>query len=210
MPHRAIEEYRCSISIEPMARAYNNLGVVYDNLRDVPASLEAHRKAILVDPNYVAAYCNLGKRLWDSGQQAEALLLYRKAVDLDPSFPCAVNGLAFYLAGLQQWEEAVYFFEKAQQLDADFEDVHINLARAYVQINQNEDALRNFRAHLQKHRRDYRAWSDMGFCYLISEAQAPNPSYRYAIRCFLKSLTINPVRRMTYFGLLVAMRAGLK
>ncbi len=59
---KALEHLNKAITIAPQyATAYNNLGVLYDKMNDIPREEEALQKAVSVDGHFAPALLNYGK-----------------------------------------------------------------------------------------------------------------------------------------------------
>jgi len=52
-----------------------------------------HKRAINLDPQYAAAFCNLGVALKNLGLKEEAITVYRQALQINPKMPEADNNL---------------------------------------------------------------------------------------------------------------------
>jgi cytochrome c-type biogenesis protein CcmH/NrfG len=91
----AITLYRQGLAKDPTsAEGYNLLGIAYRYryLQDKVESLrtgeiEAFRKAVALNPNYVDALLNLGQTLLDTGAKQEAVVYLKKVLELNPDHP---------------------------------------------------------------------------------------------------------------------------
>ena len=65
--------------------AHNNLGVLYDRLRDFPRSREAYRRVLAIDQEQIYAHYNLGLGHLMEGRLQEAIDEFQLALVVDPS-----------------------------------------------------------------------------------------------------------------------------
>lgn len=117
---------------------YSNLGEIYYRNGAIDKAVESLRKAIELDPGFVAAYLSLGAALTQQGRASEAIEHCAKALELDPNSDTAHYNWGVALLKLGMPDEAVVHFERATQLNPD-------LAVAYYQIGtyylRNRDAV---------------------------------------------------------------------
>lgn len=116
---------------------------------DPDAAQQAYRRAIELDPGFVAAYVNLGCLLQARGAHAAAEKVYRAAIAQLPAEPLLHFNLGIALEDLHRAEDAAHAYEKAIALDDKFADAHYNLARVHEVRGRTQDAIR----HLAQYRR---------------------------------------------------------
>lgn len=105
---------------------------------------EAYRRAVELQPRFVAAHINLG-RLYQEGHDLErAELSYRTALHHAPDDACAHFNLGVLLeecGGAAAAEEA---YRQAISCDPTFQDAHYNLALLCEAQGRKTDAIRHF------------------------------------------------------------------
>jgi len=85
-PHEANRCYRESLRLNPNnPNALNNLGTLYDSMKQFGDAAKMFRKAIGIDPNSALAYKNLGTSLLAQHQYQKGWEVYQKALALDPA-----------------------------------------------------------------------------------------------------------------------------
>lgn len=107
--------YRHAVAIDStMSKAYVNMGLAYQEVRQPSEARRALEQAIRVNPNDVLAYCHLGYLSHVNGNLSDAMAQYRKALAIDPNNPQAHYnlGLAFaeqkiFAEALKEWEIVV-------------------------------------------------------------------------------------------------------
>ena len=82
--NEALNAYDKAIEINPNdASAYNNRGLVYDNLDKNDMAIADYKKAIELNPNYGDAFNNLGKTYGRHGDYQRAVLYYDRAIEIN-------------------------------------------------------------------------------------------------------------------------------
>ena len=73
------------IKINPKdAKAYYNMGVAYEKLKDYENAINSYKKAIKINPNYDKAYYNMGVAYGKLKDYENAINSYKKAIEIDP------------------------------------------------------------------------------------------------------------------------------
>ena len=150
----AIDKLNTAVSISPDAADYTNLGWAYYNAAQVDSRVKkddaaakaklrlgkvALQKAVAMNPNYRAAYLNLGVTSTDLGEFQDAVNALKKAVELKEDWLPANNELGLAYRQLNDYENAVKYFKRATQLDDNFVAGWYNLGEAeYRRGNINE------------------------------------------------------------------------
>jgi len=57
------------------------LGLVYDNMSDHDKAIEAYKKVISLNPDFIKAYQSLGLAYESKGQRDEAVKYFKKALE---------------------------------------------------------------------------------------------------------------------------------
>ena len=97
--------------------AYSALGAIFYERNMVNQAIDALKKALEIDPNYVGAINNLGYILVETKKDVvEGVVLCRKAVQLDPDNPAYRDSLGKALFDNKLYEEAKEELEIAMKL----------------------------------------------------------------------------------------------
>jgi Flp pilus assembly protein TadD len=108
----AIEELKEVILIDPFfAKAYNALGVSYDQLREFKNAIHFYKLAIKIDPNLDYVYNNLGFSRLLSGDYDRAIDAFHKAIALDEKNERFRNNLGLAYAKKGEYELALEQFK---------------------------------------------------------------------------------------------------
>jgi Tfp pilus assembly protein PilF len=107
----AIEELKEIILIDPtFVKAYNALGVSYDQLWDFKNAIHSYKLAIKLDPNLCYVYNNLGFAYLLSGDYDPAIDAFLKAIALDEQNKRFRNNLGLAYAKKGKFELALEQF----------------------------------------------------------------------------------------------------
>lgn len=104
----------------------------------------AYKRAIVLAPDYVEPYLNLGVMLCDSGRGAEAVELYRSALRQRPDEALLHFNLAVALEDLKRNEEALAAYEECLRLAPKLADAHYNAARLHELSGHRSQAIRHY------------------------------------------------------------------
>src|SRR5262249_13935499 len=95
------------------ARLWNELGMAYDDAKDLPAAEQAFRQAAALEPRSATFHTNLGYNLLLQNKAAAAEQELRKALELNPNSSVAHNNLGVILARRGDVSEAYQQFQLA-------------------------------------------------------------------------------------------------
>lgn len=138
----AAQIYQAILRLQPLAfEPLHLLGVIALQTRQPQQSLELFAKAISVNPNVAAAYCNRGLALQALNRFAEALESFDKALAINAKFAEAYSNRAIALSAMGQNEQALASCDKALALKPDYAEAYNNRARALNALKRHAEAL---------------------------------------------------------------------
>jgi len=112
-------------------------------------AIALYEEILELDPEFAAAYINLGTINFHLRQYDRAEELYRRATVADPSYVLAYFDLGNVLDELARLDESIAAYLKAVTLSPAYADAHYNLALAYERCGQQRPALRHWRAYVK-------------------------------------------------------------
>lgn len=116
-PGGAQAEYRQALAADPkFSLAYNVLGYVELEMKQVDMALEHFRKQVELDPGNANSYDSLADGLKAKGQLNEAVEAYRKALSLNPLYISSLRGLGQLLEQTGRRDEAIQHYRNCAQL----------------------------------------------------------------------------------------------
>ena len=156
---QAAEFLQQALAIDPdYSMAWSELGRNWQNKASADQvneeegyakSLQAHNKALKLDPNNAVAYSRLGfDRLHHEGDLPAAAMLFEQALALEPGNAVVLANAASLALTLGRTEQAVTLREYAQQLDPLSSATSMGLGTAYLANDQFDKAEAIFRKAL--------------------------------------------------------------
>jgi tetratricopeptide (TPR) repeat protein len=121
-------------------------------------AISLYEEILAVDPQYAAAYINLGTIFFHQRQFGRAEELYRRATEADPSYVLAFFDLGNVLDELERLDESIASYRRAVALAPRYADAHYNLALAYERKGQGRQALRHWQYYRKLDNRG--PWAD--------------------------------------------------
>jgi tetratricopeptide (TPR) repeat protein len=110
------------------AGIYNNIGVTYLVMENLPAAVEEFKTARKLDPDHVESNLNLGYLALDSGDYALAKECFEIAVGADPGNLDAKLGLAVALRGVNDFDGASRLYDDILKADPSNQLAYFNAA----------------------------------------------------------------------------------
>ena len=123
---------------------FSNYGVILKDSGNYDEAEILQRKAIKLNPYFVAAYSNLGSLLRDIGKLNESETLLRKAIELQPNFSEAHYNLGNTLSEIFKFKEAEISFRKAIEIQPDFHEAHYNLGNILHDVGKLKEAFDSY------------------------------------------------------------------
>jgi tetratricopeptide (TPR) repeat protein len=112
-------------------------------------AIALYEEILELDPEYAAAYINLGTIQFHLRQFTRAEQLYRRATAVDPAYVLAFFDLGNVLDELERPDESIAAYSQAVALSPGYADAHYNLALAYERKGQCRPALRHWQAYVR-------------------------------------------------------------
>jgi tetratricopeptide (TPR) repeat protein len=149
---KALEHLNQAIALAPQyATAFNNLGVLYAKMNDIPHEEEALKKAVAVDDHFAPALVNYGKLCLSQKNPAQAEPLLQKAATAEPTNQETLMLLSYSAYLNRHFDAAIFSAIQAHSSGRDHPAfVHYIAGRAYQQQNQQPQALAEFQKFLQE------------------------------------------------------------
>ena len=145
----AIALLKRATEVDPKNKyAWNNLGLVYFNLRQNEPAIAAFEKQLEVNPYDEFANSNLARVYWNERKYDEAAKYFNKQLEISPLDRFAHAGLGAMYAEWHKYEQAVPELEKAASLTPDTApesgELQVSLGDAYLNLGQDDKALAAF------------------------------------------------------------------
>jgi tetratricopeptide (TPR) repeat protein len=112
-------------------------------------AIAIYEEILAIDPQYAAAYINLGTMQFHLHEYERAEELYRQATEADPGYALAFFDLGNVLDELERLDESIEAYLRAVELAPQYADAHYNLALAYERVKRHRAALKHWQAYLK-------------------------------------------------------------
>lgn len=116
---------------------------------DARAAQAAYERVVELEPDFVAAWINLGRLLHTRHDEKKAELVYRRGIQECGANPVLFFNLGVVLEDLGKIDDAIEAYQNALGEDPNMADGHFNLARLYEAQGKEQHAIR----HLGQYRR---------------------------------------------------------
>jgi protein O-mannosyl-transferase len=114
---KAMECYEKAVKIQPDAKVYSNMGMIYFQQNNLAEAQKVYEKSLEIDPRYVDGLRNLGSALAMQGKFKEAIVYFKKAIEFKPK-----EAILYFFLGSAYRDSgdpttAQQYLNKAYQLD---------------------------------------------------------------------------------------------
>src|SRR4030066_1134608 len=108
------------------------IGCNQERLQLYADAIESFKEAIIMKPDYVDAYVNLGNVYYQEGRNAEEEDSYREALRIKPGVPSLYNKIGTIFLILGENKQAINAFDNAVKIDPRNAEAYFNLGIAYL------------------------------------------------------------------------------
>ena len=131
-------------------RAYNNIGLAFNNMGKYEEAIRNYQKAIDLNPKNDGVFNNLGNALDEMGKYEEAIENYQKAVDLNPKNDTVFYNLGLAFLKVSEIDSAIEAFSAGLKLNPDNIHTAFSLLGASIRVNDPNKSKELFTALVKK------------------------------------------------------------
>lgn len=143
----SIRHFNKALELRPnFPVAQNNLGQVYLRLEQWDSAMELFRKTannVLYRTRHIA-YTNIGYIHHRRGEYGKAIESYKKALGFSRTHSPAYDNMGLAYEMLEEYELAIESYRKAIENTPEIALSHLRLARLYLKLGRNKDAVAEF------------------------------------------------------------------
>ena len=114
-------------SYTQVARTFNQKGIVHAHMKQPEAAIDAHQKAIELDPAYAKAHYDLGLVLHGTRKLDEAIASYLRGIEQTPDHIEALNNLGIACVMNRDLPRAVEYWTRALEIDKERKTILFNM-----------------------------------------------------------------------------------
>jgi tetratricopeptide (TPR) repeat protein len=148
-----------------MAEPFYTMGLIESRRQNWPGAVEMFRKAVELNKDYPAAWCNLSVACVYQGRNTEAVDAAERYAEICPGALLARKNLGSIYGACGMYEEAIEQLVAARSIDANDWVVHFWLGYLYMQVSEPNKAIPSFHESLRLHRDYALAHYDLALCY---------------------------------------------
>jgi tetratricopeptide (TPR) repeat protein len=155
-------------------------------LNSLEQKIKLYDKAIQLDDNYVAAYCERASAKDNLEKYEEAISDLNKAIELNPNSSTTYYNKGIANSNLKKHEEAILNYSKTIELDLDHIGAYSNRGIANTHLKKYESAILDFNKVIELDPNNALAYGGRGVIKAFSG------KYKEAISDYNKEIELNP------------------
>ena len=128
-------------TISPEAREQYNKGYESFEKGDFKKAIKYYKAAIVIDPDYIDAYDNLGLSFRQLGQLDSAACYYRKSIGKYPNGTLSRVNLGQVYSYKREYDNAIAVYREIIVIDSNDAEGYFGIARTYVAKEQFDSAI---------------------------------------------------------------------
>lgn len=177
------------------AECLNAIALVYSDLGRVDDAIEAYQQAILLAPDQIFPWNNLGNLYIKLERNDDALSAFHKAIEHNPADAVSWNGLGNAYFKLGRVEEASATYQKAIELAPNFVQPWNGLGNAYDRLGRMDEASEAYQKAAQLNGRSAQPWIGLGSVYFRQG------NHVGALEAYQRAIDIDPKSAPAWNGL---------
>ena len=166
--------------------AYNNLGILHNQLGQYEKAKSFYEKAIEIQPYNADAYFNLGNTFKILRQHQEAISFYEKAIKIKPNYVDAHYNLANTLRETGKYQKSIICYEKVIKINSTHIDSYNNLGILFNEFQEHQKAIDCYEKAIEINPNFAGAYNNLGNVFKdLGE-------FKKSIKYYEKTIKINP------------------
>jgi tetratricopeptide (TPR) repeat protein len=154
-----------AIKTTPGARAYISRANLYKEEKKYDLAIQCYNEAIKINIADHEAYMNRGNVYFDLNKPDLALADYKKSIEIKPNYVTALDNVGAIFGLRRQYDSALFYMNKALAINPGNISSYKNRALVNVELNRNEEAIKDFRKFLEYNPNDPDIMNMIGVCY---------------------------------------------
>ena len=129
------------------------------------AAINAHNKALEIQPNLAEVWNNRGVILTKLKRYSEAISSYNQALQIRSDYPDAWNNQGVALGKIKDYKMAVTAYDRAVDLKPDYGEAWNNRGSALIQLKKYDEAIQSYQKAADLKPDFYLIWYNQARCY---------------------------------------------
>ena len=154
-------------------------------------AIECYQRAIAIDPNYAAAYSNLGVVKQHVGRLTEAIAHYQQALEIDGNLAETASNLGSALAEAGETAGAIAQYQRALSLNPNCAEAMINLGLLREEEGKVVEACSLYQQAIQVNPDCAAAYFNLGIA-LEKQGEETGADYDRAIANYERAIELDP------------------
>jgi tetratricopeptide (TPR) repeat protein len=159
---QAVEWASQAIRKSPKPVYLTTLGAALSQLGRLDEALQVFDKAVQLEPDDAALWCELGKRLVEAARASDALLCFQHALALDPAHAEATYQTGHLLHGLGRFDEALALLDRSAELQQDPAPTFAMRGLVLAKLKRFEEAVGDYERAIRLDPDDVDACANLG------------------------------------------------
>jgi tetratricopeptide (TPR) repeat protein len=137
--------YQTTIDLNPTcSMAYNNRGIIYNDLGNYKQAIEDYGRAIEINPGFAEFYINRGVAYYFLGNYKQAIEDYGRAIEIKPGNAQAYNNRGNAHALLSNYKQAIEDYGRAIEINPRLAEAYYNRSITYKGLGNYKQAMEDY------------------------------------------------------------------
>ncbi|MBI3519603.1 MAG: tetratricopeptide repeat protein, partial [Bacteroidetes bacterium] len=188
-------------TVPKSARAQYNYGIVMigssSDIKDEfhSRAKNAFQTCLKLDSTYASSMLNLGVLYYKEKDYGNMFLWYKKALNYTPNDPILLGNIGEAYFRMNQYDSCIVYFEKAQKYGNKANIINNFLGTTYFSKNNYKKAIHFFETALAMDSTNWNLYMNYGNALVMDNRD------QKGIEALLKSVSLNPTNKQTYYFL---------
>jgi tetratricopeptide (TPR) repeat protein len=141
----ALQEYQKVLAENPdMYQVHERIGLCYFRLGDTDNAIKAFKLMLEKEPQARNVLLDLSAILLEKGNLEEGMKYFKQLEEETVSDHSIFYNIGVLLFAREQMDQAIEYFKKCAARDPNYVDAYYQMALAYLNLGNNEEAKKNF------------------------------------------------------------------
>ena len=175
--------------------AYNNLGILFNQLGEYKKSINCYEKIIQIQPNNAAAHNNLGFVLNQLDELEKAMKCFKKAIQIEPNYADAFYNLGNIHKQLRNYQKAIDYYKKTIAINSNYVGAYNSLGTLLNQLGEYKKSMNCYEKAVQIQPNNANTYNNLG------NLNKELGEHQKAINFYERAIQINPNHTVAYNNL---------